>query len=805
MKKVLLYLFTLSCFFLKAQVLLITDNSSREKINNVVIQDKNSKSVSSDASGKVDITSLDKDGPLVVYHSTYSPYSLSDEQKSGAVTEVRLISKTVNLDEIVLSANRTTEHKIDVPYSIHVIHQKEIEFGNQPTSADVLQNTGAVFVQKSQMGGGSPVLRGFEANKVLIVVDGVRMNNAVYRGGHLQDVITLDANMLERTEVIFGPSSTIYGSDALGGVMHFYTKNAEFSTSEKPLVRTNAFIRHATANNEQTAHIDLNLGWKKFASMTNVTYSDFGDLRSGRTKLAGSPNSWDRNYSVKRFGDRDSMVKNPDNNVQVGTAYSQLDLMQRFSLKTGNYVTHNLNFQYSKSSDIPRYDRLTEMAGANLRFAEWNYGPQKRLLAAYTLNFEKATLLTDNVKVIAAYQKIDQDRISRRFRNNNRVTQMEDVTVFSLNTDAYKRLKEKHELRYGFEIQSNNVQSGAANLQIVTNVETPAATRYGDGGNKMNTAGIYFSHAWEVTRNFVITDGVRLTANALESKFNDTTFFKFPYTSGKQTNQAMTGSLGFTWKEDNDYKVSLLANTGFRTPNVDDMSKVFESSGNIIVVPNVNLKPEYAYNFEMSISKIFDQKYKFDVTGFYTILENALVTADYNFNGQDSLVVSGTKRKVQAVQNKNRAYIYGVTAGVQFDFNKNISFKSILNYTYGRYADVQRDTVLPLDHIPPVFGQTSLIFKEKNADAEFFIRYNGKKSGSDYSSSGEDNAIYSANTITGYMPAWFTLNLRVGYNFTRNLRVNASCENITDNRYRVFASGVSAPGRNFIISLRYKM
>jgi hemoglobin/transferrin/lactoferrin receptor protein len=282
-------------------------------------------------------------------------------------------------------------------------------------------------------------------------------------------------------------------------------------------------------------------------------------------------------------------------------------------------------------------------------------------------------------------------------------------------------------------------------------------------------------------------------------------FIKFPYTSAKQNNQALTGSLGFTWKEENDYKVSLLANTGFRTPNIDDMSKVFDSNANTMIVPNANLKPEYAYNFEMSISKIFEKKYKFDFTAFYTILENALVTTNFKFNNQDTVVIDGVTKRVQAVQNKDRAYIYGFTAGVQFDFNKNISFKSIVNYTYGRYTDVARDTVVPLDHIPPVFGQTSLIFKEKNTDAEFFVRYNGEKTSSSYSPSGEDNAVYSANPTKGYMPAWFTLNVRVGYNLTKKIRVNASCENITDNRYRVFASGINAPGRNIIFSLRYKV
>ncbi len=802
MKKKLCLLLAWLSFNALGQNITIRDNSTREPIYNVSIKDKNNNIAITDIKGVANISALDKTDSLWLYNTAYS---IKKIMFSGENMSVDLSAKLFQLDEIIFSANRKEEKKIDVPYTIEVVKQKDIEFANQPTTGEVMQNTGAVFVQKSQMGGSSPVLRGFEASRVLMVVDGVRMNNAIYRAGHLQDIITIDANMLERAEIIFGPSSTIYGSDALGGVMHFYTKNAQFSQGDNMLVKVNGMGRYATVNKETTGHIDFNLGWKKFASLTNITYTKFDDLMSGSTKLNGYYKGWDRQYYSQRFGDRDSMVANSNDNLQVGTGYDQLDIMQRFNIKTGEHLTHNVNFQMSQSSDVPRYDRLTEIAAGKLRFAEWKYGPQKRMLAAYTLNFDGKTKVSDNIKLILAYQKIEQDRITRRFQNNNRISQMEDVAVLSANIDMYKNIKEKHELRYGIEVTSNDVQSTANSLNIVTNSVSPAAARYADGGSTMSTGAIYLSHAWEVSEKFVITDGLRFTGSKLTSTFNDTTFYKFPFKTVDQKSKAVTGSVGFTWKENSNYKVSFLVNTGFRTPNVDDMTKVFGSAGTILVVPNPEIKPEYATNFELGISKIFEERYKFDVTGFYTVLEDALVQRDFKLNGQDSALFNGVKSKVQAMQNVDRAYIYGFTTGLQFDFNDNISFKSIINYTYGRYVDARKDTVVPLDHIPPVFGQTSIIYKAKNTDVEFFVRYNGKKSSADYSASGEDNAIYSADPVKGYMPAWFTLNVRAGYNFTKNIRLNVACENLTDNRYRVFASGINAPGRNFIISLRYKI
>ncbi|MBL0100003.1 MAG: TonB-dependent receptor plug domain-containing protein [Saprospiraceae bacterium] len=138
-------------------------------------------------------------------------------------------SDTTKLDEIVISANRVPERRSDVAQQISLIKKEYILQQSPMNIADLLVSTGDVFVQKSQQGGGSPVLRGFEASRVLLVVDGVRLNNIIYRAGHLQNSITLDPSVLERVEILNGSGSTIYGSDALGGVIHFKTRNPMLS------------------------------------------------------------------------------------------------------------------------------------------------------------------------------------------------------------------------------------------------------------------------------------------------------------------------------------------------------------------------------------------------------------------------------------------------------------------------------------------------------------------------------------------------------------------------------------------------
>jgi hemoglobin/transferrin/lactoferrin receptor protein len=180
---------------------------------------------------------------------------------------IRMIGKFNEMQEVVVSASRFEEKIKDVSQKIQVIGSKELQNMNQTSTADVLANSGNVMVQKSQLGGGSPIIRGFETNKVLIVVDGIRMNNAIYRGGHLQNVITLDNSIMDRVEIVFGPGSVVYGSDALGGVMSFTTKNPLLSSSGKAVVKANAYTRYMSAVSGYAAHANISVGGKKIGSL----------------------------------------------------------------------------------------------------------------------------------------------------------------------------------------------------------------------------------------------------------------------------------------------------------------------------------------------------------------------------------------------------------------------------------------------------------------------------------------------------------------------------------------------------------
>jgi hemoglobin/transferrin/lactoferrin receptor protein len=729
------------------------------------------------------------------YVSMLVPLSKASAQ-SEVLIEVRMEPNSQTENETVVSANRTAEKRKDVTQKIQVIRSGDIQFQQQTSMADVLQNSGSVFVQKSQLGGGSPIIRGFETNKVLIVIDGIRMNNAIYRGGHLQNVITLDQANIDRVELVFGPGSVMYGSDAIGGVMAFQTKSPTLSSSEDLLVKAGAYTRYFSAASGYAANAQVNVATKRFGSLTSFSYANYSDLRQGSKRNDAIGNLGVRNWYVERINGVDSMMVNLDSKLQVGSGYTQYDVLQKFTFVQKQGVTHQLNFQLSNSGNIDRYDRLTLLSGSKPKFAEWYYGPQFRLLTAYTLELANATKFYDRARIVLAYQGIEESRMDRRFQNNARNHRIENLTIYTFNLDFMKR-QGKHELRYGLDAYINQVNSVAFAQNILTGDQAPLDTRYPDGGSSMNGAALYASHTYEISDKLILNDGIRISQVNLSAKFNDQTFFPFPFNSIQQNHTALNGNMGLIYMPTKKWRFILNGSTAFRAPNVDDLTKVFESVPGSVVVPSPNLKAEYAYNAEFGLQYQIMKKSTFGVNLYQTYLTNALTVQNGTFNGADSILYDGQLSQVMTTTNAAKARVWGVELFLNAKIANNLALQATYNYTNGR---ILTDTVpYPLDHIAPAFGKASLIYTKMKWRAEFFAQYSGWKKLEDYNLIGEDN--YSYATPDG-MPSWYTLNLRMNYAFSKNLSVQAACENILDRNYRMFASNISAPGRNFIITLR---
>jgi hemoglobin/transferrin/lactoferrin receptor protein len=756
-------------------------------------------SVTTDNKGFADISTFSETDKLTFSHISFYPVSFAKSSFTAKITDIQLTVAVINLQEVVLSANKVEEKYRDLPVRVDIIPVRTILFGNPQTTGELLQQNGTVYVQQSQLGGGSPVLRGMETNRVLTVIDGVRMNNAIYRAGHIQNIITIDPNMLSRVEVVHGPGSVIYGSDAMGGVMHFYTRNPVLSNNDKVFTSGNAMLRYSSAANEYSQSFNLNVGGKKIAALFGASTKDIGDLREG-SKRDEKYGDWGKClYYAERIDGKDVMATNSEPLIQKNSGYSQYDLFGKVLFKpTENYAL-TLNMQYSNSSNIPRYDRLTEMTSDKLTYAEWYYGPQTRGLVSLKSEWLKPVKLYDHFQVTAAYQYISEDRISRKFDKPKAKHQEETVSVFSLNADFMKKIFSKSELRYGLEGVFNQVDSKAYNQNINDGIITlDAASRYPDGGDNMKNLAVYASNNWEISEKLIFSQGIRFNYISLDAEYTQAMMdlIKFPFDAKiSQDNTAVNGSLGLVYMPGSNWRFATNLSTGFRAPNIDDLTKLNDYSSTVTIVPNPDLKPENAYNAEFTIGKTFSEIFQLELTGFYTILKDAFVVQPYTYNGEDSIVFDENLTAVQAMQNAEQATICGFEGNLLAQLSKSLSLRSTLTYTYGHVKVADE----PLDHIPPMFGLTSVKLDLSKFTGEFYARYNAWKHIEDYSPSGEDNEQYA--TPDG-MPAWFTLNLRAGYQFTRNINLQAGVENMLDKHYRNFASGISAPGRNIFVTLR---
>lgn len=693
-------------------------------------------------------------------------------------------------EEAKVTALKFPENINNIPFSARKITNRGWNM-NAQTMAEVLQNSGAAFVQKSQSGGGSPVLRGFEASRVLLQVDGIRLNNAIYRTGHLQNIITVDPNSLQYADILYGPSSTIYGSDALGGVVNMFTKNPIFAQEKKGL-SGNVGSRYSSAINEFQAHGDFNIAGKKWASFTSITSSQFGDVTQGDKRNSKYPDFGKKPFYVNTVSGSDYAVANPDPNEQISSAYKQLDIIQKISYMPRAGQVHMLNVQVSNSTDIPRYDRLTETAGGLPRFGDWHYGPQKRLLLAYHLNTDLKKGYFSKLQSILSYQDVEESRHDRRFNNKNINHRWERIKVIGYSLDGLHK-KGNSEAHVGIDIQLNDLTSTAFAENIVTGARSAINTRYADGDNNMNFFAAYYQLLYKLKPNLTLNAGARFTQVSLRSYFVNKTVMQFPFDKAEQTNGAFSGNLGLTYNTASNWRLSALLSTGFRAPNFDDLGKVFDSRAGAVVVPNPDLKPEYTYNGELNVSKL-TETVNAGASVFYTLFRDAIAVAP---NGQANIIYQGVSSQVLSSQNVAKAFLYGGNAYIGYTFNGKTEVSGSVTYTYGRFKTDTGNA--PLDHIPPVYGRAGIRHREDRWNIEAFALFNGWKKIKDYSNSGEDNQQYA--TADG-MPSWVTVNLRTQFFVTKGISLLAGVENILDRNYRYFASGISAPGRNFVVALR---
>jgi len=718
---------------------------------------------------------------------------------STAIAQTAQDTSATQLNEVIVSANRFKQKSAEIPQKIATISASKIAFQNPQTAADLLTISGKVFMQKSQQGGGSPMIRGFATNRLLYAIDGIRMNTAIFRSGNIQNVISLDAFATEKVEVLFGPNSVLYGSDAIGGVMSFQTLTPQFSSKNKVDVSGNAVSRYSSANSEKTGHFDATIGWNKWATVTSLSSNDFGDLKMG----THGPKEYLRPFYVQRQNGVDVVVTNENPLIQNPTAYSQINLMQKIRFQPNEKWDFQYGFHFSETSSYSRYDRHIRYTNAGLpRYGEFYYGPQKWIMNNLSVSHLSNSKIYDELSIRVAHQFFEESRISRNINNANREIRTEIVNAYSVNADFTKKTSEKNKIYYGAEYVLNDVNSTGINENIVTASSTNGPSRY--PLSTWKSYGLYFTNQYNFSKKTTFQGGLRYNQFVLDATF-DTTFYPFPFTHSNMNNGALTGSAGCVYRPTDKWIISSNFATAFRAPNVDDMGKVFDSAPGLVVIPNPDLKAEYAYNFDFNIAKLIGKYLKIDISTYYTKLNNAMVRRDFTLNGNSQIVYDGELSQVQAIQNAATANVFGFQAGVNLSLPSGFIFGTDLNFQKGE-EELDNGTKSPSRHAAPFFGISKIGFRTSKLDMEINTQFNAKVNFEDLADEEKTKKEIYAIDSNGkpYSPSWYTLNFKSRYKIDETFFVSAGLENITDQRYRPYSSGIVAPGKNLILALQAK-
>lgn len=782
--------------FSHSQEITVVDRLTQERIPGVKVFCKSSdQKVIANSEGRFRLEPFKGCDTIQIIYPNYvvAEYAYSDIRN---IVTVELEEVQLNVEGIEVSAYRWGADVHEIPNRVTPIDVKNVTLENPQTTADLLASSGYVYVQKSQFGGGSPQLRGYGTNRVMLVVDGVRMNNAIFRSGNLQNVIVIDPLSLSDVEILYGPGSTMFGSDAIGGVMEFDTKKALYAPdSTREFVQTNLFSRFNSASNEITGHADFSYGNSRFASATAVTYSLFGDLTAGA--------NGDSAFLRPTYQSGDQTLVNPIPQQQRNSGYDQFNALQKFSFRPKEGIDWEYGFLYSTNfQDVPRYDRLIEDADEDgeLDYEQWYYGPQEWMMHRLAFKSSIKHKMYDNMRVVGAYQMFKESRNDRRMGSDNIRRQFERVDAFSINWDLEKELGDRTDFLYGIESVVNTVGSEAYR-QYDDNSLVTINPRYPDG-SLWQTHGVYANIKHHLNENWIANAGVRLAMFGANAKF-DTTLFAYPVTETNLLKVAPSGGVGIVYRPSVKTKWYFNASTGFRAPNIDDLGKVFDSEPGTVVVPNPDLTAEHVFSGETGLVKVIGARLKLDLAVYATYLQNAMIREAFQFNGQDSIIYEGVPSQVLAIQNESHGYTYGTQIGLEWAIVKGLTFASTFSFQRGFTFIEDSASYFPKSQVAPTFGRVSLRYKTRQLRAEVYWVYNGEVSHERFPLTERNELIYALDDQGRvYAPAWNTLNAKASFFFNKHVSMTLGIENITNQLYRTYGSGISASGRSIIYSVK---
>ena len=661
-------------------------------------------------------------------------------------------SSTNPLDEIVITGSRTEEPAFEVPQSISTITRKKIVENNYRTTPEALADTAGVLVQKTAHGQGSPFIRGLTGKQVLILVDGVRLNNSTFRFGPNQYLATIDPSSIERIEVVRGPGSVLYGSDALGGVINIITrKRMDYYLPTAQNSELN--LAYGSADNEQTVRIATEGNVDNMGYWLGADARNFDDLRGGG-----------------------------DVGTQFYTGYDEYHANATLSILPDENQRLDLIIQFTRQKDVPRTDKFINSNERRI------FNPQeRRFLSLQWHDSGIKNTAMDHLRASINYQ-LQHEALERQKFTSTTIKNYDDkISSTSLLLQADKTLNTKNILSYGLEHYRDRVKSTRVDSDTGTGISTLMRGNF-PNGSKYSMTGVYLQNEYSFSNLSTITAGIRFSSNNAQTTLSG-------FGNLGETYENITGSLRWSSEVKDGLRLFTGISQGFRAPNLDDIA-VLKSTNEGEDVPSPGLKSEESINYEAGL-KLNRADWAGTLTTFYSDYTNLIDRRPGTYQGLsfiddngNSIQDTGEDNVVQKF-NVGDATIYGIELDGQFTFNDDWSGFGNISWAYG----LNKTNSEPLSRIPPAKLMLGARWKVKGSP--WWLEPTAELNSKQERLSARD--ISDPRIPSGGTPGYSLLNLRGGWQDDLQ-SIDIALNNITDRKYKVHGSGLYGAGHEIKFS-----
>ncbi|MFN5168909.1 MAG: TonB-dependent receptor [Cyclobacteriaceae bacterium] len=657
----------------------------------------------------------------------------------------------LQLDEvIVVSATRAELQAHEVIASVSQVTIQQLDQLVPRTTPEALMGATGVWVQKTNHGGGSPIIRGLVGNQVLVLIDGIRLNNSTYRYGPNQYLNTIDIGSVRQIEVMRGGGSVLYGSDALGGSVQLVSAAPSFSTGRQLTTHGQVESKFISGGMEKTGRGAVSLSNNRFAFRAGGSFRDFGSLTAGPL-----------------FG------------TLVPTAYQEKALDAKLLVLVNSTGMLTGTFQQTTQRHVPRYDQVA-FGG----FERFEFEPQTRQLGYLRWETTNTSRFWSALRLTGIWQRTREGIHAQRVGSIREKINDDRVSTWGATAEVNSQLSSNWQAQSGVEFYEDRVSSTAEEINLQTGEQAAVRGSFADGATMKNMA--LFTHHQLTWPRLAVTAGARY--NLVQVRVADPIF-------GSQQIQpsATVFSAAVRWEIIRPLRLLASVNSGFRAPNVDDISRFGPVEATVYEIPSGQLQPERSLNSEFGF-QFLKPSWSARSVVYYNRLKDLIDRRATTYEGLDQI----DGRQVYQKQNVGRAYVWGWETEGEFRLSDFFKMGGNLTYTFGQ----NETTGDAMRRIPPMFGSWFGQVQLK----KFWARLEWQAAGSQQRlAKGDlsDVRISSRLTVDKVFPGWDIWNMCLGYELNP-FEIQMGVQNLLNASYRVYASGVDGYGLSFWISGRWR-